>query len=285
MIPPSERRSLIDPSDDGLSVQRQLALLSVPKSTYYDNRNVVRSADLKAMRRLDELHLEDPTRGTRRMSDELRRSGFDYGRDRTRTLMRLMRMKVIYRRPRTTIIDPAAHRYPYLLRDLKILRSDQVWQIDISYLPMAKGFMYMVAIIDVYSRMIVGWDISSTMEAQWVTDAVRDAVERHGAPEIMNSDQGSQFTSREYISYLKSVEYAPGKKVRISMDGRGRATDNAYIERFWRTIKYERLYLEIPQDGKHLFRSCNEFIRYYNERRGHSSHGYRRPKEVYSQAA
>jgi putative transposase len=285
MIPPSERRTLIDPNDDRLSLKRQFALLSVPKSTYYDNRKVVRTVDVRVMRRLDELHLEDPTRGTRRMSDELKRSGFDCGRDRTRTLMKLMRMKVVYRRPRTTIIDPAAYKYPYLLRNLEVVRNDQVWQTDISYMPMAKGFMYMVAIIDVYSRMIVGWDISSTMDAQWVTDVVRDAVERHGAPEIMNSDQGSQFTSEEYTGYLKGLEHVPGKKVRISMDGQGRATDNAYIERFWRTIKYDKLYLEIPQNGRHLFKLCSEFIEYYNERRGHSSHGYKRPIEVYSQAA
>lgn len=259
--------------------------MEVPKSTYYDNRSVREPKELEAMKRLDELHLEDPTRGTRRMSAELKRSGFDIGRHRTRSLMNVMRIKVLYRRPRTTISDPTTYKYPYLLRGLEIVRSGQVWQIDISYIPMAKGFMYLVAIIDVYSRMIVGWDISSTMDATWVRETVERAVAQHGAPEIINSDQGSQFTSEEYIGYLKDLEYSPGKKVRISMDGRGRATDNAFIERFFRTIKYEKLHLEIPQDGHHLYRLCREFIDYYNHRRGHSSLEYLRPSEVYRAAA
>lgn len=173
-----------------------------------------------------------------------------------------------------------AYKYPYLLKGLEIKHPNQVWCIDISYIPMRHGFMYLFAIIDVYSRCIVGWSVSNSMDAEWVVDTVKEAVKSHGKPEIINSDQGSQFTSSLYSDYIKSLE-----TVRISMDGKGRATDNAYIERFFRTIKYEKLYLHVPKDGLHLYQLCDEFIHFYNNKRCHSSIGKKPPITLYSNAA
>ena len=194
--------------------------------------------------------------------------------------MVLMGIFAIYPRPRTTVIDKTRYKFPYLLRNLKIDRVNQVWEIDISYIPMRYGFMYLVAIIDVHSRYVVGWDISNTMESAWVIKTLRNAVAKHGKPEIINSDQGTQFTSEEYIDYIKSL-----KTVAISMDGKGRATDNAFIERFFRTIKHERLYLNPSQDGTELYTACEDFINFYNQRRSHSSIGKVPPINVFRTAA
>jgi putative transposase len=228
---------------------------------------------------MDKLHVQDPTRGTRRMSRSLRKLGMDVGRQKVRTLMRVMRMKTIYCRPRTTVIDPAKYKYPYLLRNLTIEGPNHVWALDISYIPMKKGFMYLLAIIDLHSRYIVGWSLSNTMEASWVVETLKEAIRRHGKPRIINSDQGSQFTSDEYIDFLK------GLTVQISMDGKGRATDNAFIERFFRTIKHEKIYLHLPEDGLALHRTCKEFINFYNTEREHSELGYDAPIEHYRKAA
>jgi len=281
MIPIENRRQLIDRCSKATTIQHQCDLLCLSRSTlYYTSSKAYNEKDLQMMAELDRLHLEDPTRGTRRMRNELAKAGFKVGRTHVRTLMNIMRIKTVYCRPRTTISDPAKYKYPYLLRNLQIERPNQVWGIDITYIPMPKGFMYLTAIIDVYSRYIVGWSISNSMEAEWVTDVVREAIEVHGAPEIMNSDQGTQFTSDCYIDYLKSLE-----TVKISMDGKGRAIDNVYIERFWRTIKYDKLYLENPENGKELYQACHEFINYYNHRRDHSSLKNNPPHAVYQVAA
>lgn len=280
MIPLNERVKLVERKSERLSISAQCQLLSFARSTFYHAPSMVSQKDLLIMGHLGELHLEDPTRGTRRMSNELALLAIECGRSKVRRLMNIMRMNVVYRRPRTTIADPRAYKYPYLLRGLKIDHSDQVWQVDITYIPMAKGFMYLCAIIDVYSRYIVGWSISNTMPAEWVVSTVKDAIDTHGPPQIINSDQGSQFTSELYVTYIKSLE-----TVRISMDGKGRALDNVFIERFWRTIKYDKLHLTIPTDGVHLHQLCTEFIEYYNQRRGHSAHNYLRPAQVYSNAA
>lgn len=232
------------------------------------------------MKELDRLYLEDPTRGTRRMTKELKKKGYKVGRCHVRTLMQTMRLKTVYCRPRTTIIDPAKYKFPYLLRNLEIVNPNQVWALDISYIPMRRGFMYLVAIMDLYSRYIVGWSLSNTMEAQWVVETLKAAIDRHGKPGIINSDQGSQFTSDEYVEYVKSLE-----TVKISMDGKGRAIDNVFIERFFRTIKYEKIYLEHPETGQELHQVCSQFIDYYNERRDHSSIGDVPPINAYRRAA
>lgn len=275
-----EKKLLIDPIDEKFTIQEQCTMIDLPRSTYYYSNTGVSSEDLELMRKMDEMYLEDPTRGTRRYSAELSAEGYKLGRDRVRTLMILMGISAIYPKPRTTVIDKTKYKYPYLLRNLSIERVNQVWGIDISYIPMRYGFMYLVAIIDVHSRYIVGWDISNTMDASWVVKTIKNAIEEHGAPEIINSDQGTQFTSEEYVEYIKSL-----KTVKISMDGKGRATDNAFIERFFRTIKYDRLYLNPSRDGHELYNECEDFINYYNLRRSHSSLGKVAPVKVYKKAA
>jgi len=280
MIPLDIRKELIDKEKDSMSICQQCEMLSMARSTLYYTPSMAKDKDLEIMKELDRLYLEDPTRGTRRMSKELKKKGFQAGRYHVRTLMQIMRMKTVYCRPRTTVIDPAKYKYPYLLRNLKINHSNQVWSLDISYIPMRRGFMYLVAIMDVYSRYILGWSLSNTMEAEWVVDLLRRTVLQHGKPEIINSDQGSQFTSDEYVTYVKSLE-----TVRISMDGKGRAIDNVYIERFWRTIKYDKLYLLELVTGRQVWQACDEFIGYYNSKRGHSSLDDKTPEHVYKSAA
>lgn len=276
----SELREMVDRKDGELSLTRQCALLDLPRSTFYYKPCDLSEKDLMMMCHLDRLYVEDPTRGVRRMVLLLRKEGFRVGRGHVRTLMQKMRLKTVYCRPRTTIADPAKYKYPYLLRKLSITAANQVWALDITYIPMKKGYMYLLAIMDLHSRYIVGWSLSATMEAAWVVNVLREAVNRYGKPRIINSDQGSQFTSDEYVSYVKSLDYTS-----ISMDGKGRATDNAFIERFFRTIKYEKIYLCEPGNGRELKTICREFIEYYNDRRGHSSIGDLPPATIYIQAA
>jgi len=280
MIPLEARRQMIEREEGSMSICYQCELLGIARSSLYYTPSKASNKDLQIMEELDRLYLEDPTRGTRRMTNELRKKGHHVGRCHVRTLMQVMRLKTVYCRPRTTIIDPARYKYPYLLRNLDIQSPNQVWALDITYIPMHKGFMYLLAIMDIYSRCILGWSLSNTMEAEWVVNNLQIAVNKYGKPEIINSDQGSQFTSDEYIDFVKSLE-----TVKISMDGKGRATDNVYIERFFRTIKYEKIYLEQPENGNELYRICSQFIHYYNEKRDHSSIGNNPPILVYQKAA
>lgn len=266
-----EQRLMIDREHQEFTIAEQCAALGMPRSTLYYKPMPAKEEDLRIMRLMDELHLEDPARGTRRMCLDLQDFGVRVGRSKVRTLMRHMRMACVYRRPRTTVIDRTRYKHPYLLRGLAIERPHQVWAIDITYIPMRGGYMYLCAIIDLYSRYIVGWSISNTMEAEWVCAVVRDAVAQHGKPDIINSDQGSQFTSDQYQKLFK--EGGPCHGVRISMDGKGRAIDNVFIERFWRTLKHEHIYLRPPEDGVDLCQTCAQFIHYYNHRRKHSSIG------------
>jgi putative transposase len=280
MIPLEMRKGLIETSDNQMSICKQCELLNVSRSTLYYTPSKASDKDLEIMQKLDMLYLEDPTRGTRRMARELRKLGYETGRCHVRSLMRIMRLKTVYCMPRTTISDPAKYKYPYLLRNLRIDRPNQVWSLDISYIPMPRGFMYLLAIMDVYSRFIVGWSLSNTMESEWVVNTLKVSVAQYGKPEIINSDQGSQFTSDEYVSFVKDL-----KTVKISMDGKGRAIDNVYIERFFRTIKYDKIYLERPETGNELYSVCKQFINYYNERRDHSSIGNVPPIKAYRRAA
>jgi putative transposase len=279
-MPVKQRRKLIDAHDGRLSLAGQCRLLNLHRSVYYYKPKGISAEDLHIMHLMDRMYIEDPTRGSRRFRRDLALKDIRVSRDKIRRLMNIMCLKTIYARPRTTISDPAAYKYPYLLRGLNVSRVNQVWQIDISYVPMQRGFMYLVAIIDVYSRYIVGWSVSNTMDADWVVDCLKATVQTHGTPEIINSDQGSQFTGHEYIEYIKSLN-----TVKISMDGKGRATDNAYIERFFRSIKYEKLYLHEPKNGKELFELCKTYISFYNDQRGHSSIGDVPPIRVYRTAA
>ena len=280
MIPLEMRKELIETSDNQMSICKQCELLNVSRSTLYYTPSKASDKDLEIMQKLDMLYLEDPTRGTRRMARELRKLGYETGRCHVRSLMRIMRLKTVYCMPRTTISDPAKYKYPYLLRNLRIDRPNQVWSLDISYIPMPRGFMYLLAIMDVYSRFIVGWSLSNTMESEWVVNTLKVSVAEYGKPEIINSDQGRQFTSDEYVNFVKDLE-----TVKISMDGKGRAIDNVYIERFFRTIKYDKIYLERPETGNELYSVCKQFINYYNERRDHSSIGNVPPIKAYRRAA
>lgn len=276
----SERLKLVDCSDTVVSVSEQCRWLDVARSSFYYRGVGIPLEDLNAMKELDKLYLEDPTRGTRRMCNELRKLGFKIGRAHTRMLMQRMRLKTIYCRPKTTCIDPVAYKYPYLLRNLEITRINQVWAMDITYIPMQKGYQYLIAIMDLKSRCILGWSLSNTMDTDWVLRTIRKAVDKYGPPEIINTDQGSQFTSEAYITYIKSL-----KCTQISMDGKSRAIDNVYIERFWRTLKYEKIYLVQPTNGHEVERACQEFITYYNERRDHSSLDNSTPMSLYQNAA
>ena len=263
-----------------MSICNQCELLGLARSTLYYTPTTRSDRDLKLMEELDRLYQEDPTRGTRRMTKELKKMGYQVGRTHVRTLMQIMRLKTVYCRPRTTVIDPAKYKFPYLLRNLDIVRPNHVWSLDISYVPIRRGFMYLLAIMDVYSRLIVGWSLSNTMEAEWVVNTLNEAVNKYGKPEIINSDQGSQFTSEEYVTFVKTL-----KTVKISMDGKGRALDNVYIERFFRTIKYDKIYLEHPETAYQLYLVCSQFINYYNEKRDHSSIGDVPPIQRYRDAA
>jgi putative transposase len=274
------RKSLVNKEDKQFCVEHQCQLLSIPKSTYYYRPIGIKEEDLQIMRMMDELYIEDPTRGTRRYAGEISKLGYHLGRDHARTLMQIMGIAAIYPKPRTTVIDKTKYKFPYLLRGININAPNVAWGIDISYIPMRYGFMYLFAIIDIYSKFIVGWSISNTMDASWVVETLKEAVHQHGAPKYINSDQGTQFTSNEYVDYVKSLP-----NTQISMDGKGRATDNAHIERFFRTIKYDKLYLEPSKDGNILYKQCHEFITYYNNKRGHSTHKYEVPSTIYQNVA
>lgn len=271
---------MVDKNSKDLSMNEQCNLLNLQRSGIYYKPKSESALNLEIMTQIDKLHIKDPTMGTRRMKVMLQMMGYKIGRTHVRTLMRKMRIKVIYCRPRTTIIDPAKYKYPYLLGNLNITRPNQVWAIDITYIPMARGFMYMTAIMDLYSRFILSWSISNTMDAAWVTDVVKIAVTTYGKPEMINSDQGSQFTSDEYVDYVKNLG-----STKISMDGKGRAVDNIFIERFWRTIKYEKIYIHPPVNGIELYKICEEFITYYNFERPHQTIDYQTPEKLYHEAA
>jgi len=230
------------------------------------------------MRLIDRYHLEDPAAGTRRMSKYLcRATGMRVGRKRVRRLMRLMRIEAIYPRQRTTIQGSSSHIYPYLLRKLAIVRPNQVWAADITYVPMRKGFVYLFAIIDWYSRKIIDWEVSTTLDTEFCLRCLKRAVLTHGPPEIFNTDQGCQFTSEKWTSQLN--EYG----IAISMDGKGRWIDNVMIERFWRTIKYEDIYLKSYENPRMLAQGVAAYIQRYNTRRPHESLADATPDEAYDE--
>lgn len=275
----AQRKAMID-RHDGVSLSRQCKLAGIRRSTFYYKPLPVDEQELSMMVELDRLYTVDPTRGTRRMCNELNKLGFAVGRDHTRRLMQHMRLKTVYCRPRTTVITPGDYKFPYLLRNLAVVRKNQVWAVDISYVPMHRGYMYLFVIMDVYSRYIVGWSVSNTMETGWIIQTIQRAIDRYGIPEIINSDQGSQFTSEEYVNYVKDL-----KTCQISMDGKGRAIDNVFVERFFRTIKHEKLYLTVLATGHQVNQACSEFIEYYNCQRDHSSLHNKTPQNVYLSAA
>lgn len=275
---------MVDPSNPNLSIQQQCLLLGLARSSFYYKPVGESEHNLKIMRTIDEIYLEYPFYGVKRMAAELRRRGYPVNVKRVRRLMRLMGIEALYPHPMTTVAAPENKKYPYLLRGLAIDHPNQVWEMDITYIPMRHGFMYLAAIIDVYSRRIMGWGLSNTMEAEWCAEIAEEAFLRHGRPEIFNTDQGSQFTSEVFIRTLVG-EGADNPRIRVSMDGRGRATDDIYIERFWRSIKYENIYLNAYEDGLELWRGIDGYIRFYNTKRPHQSLDYKTPENIYKQVA
>jgi putative transposase len=227
------------------------------------------------MKLIDRQYLETPFYGARKVAAWLKSQGQMVNRKRVRRLMQLMGLKAIYRKPRTSKPGPGHKIYPYLLRGMKITRPNQVWAADITYIPMQKGFMYLVVILDWYSRHILAWRLSNSLESDFCLEALQEAL-RKGKPEIFNTDQGSQFTAQEFIAMLES------QGIRVSMDGSGRYTDNLFIERFWRTLKYEEVYLKAYQDMKDAKSEISRYIRFYNGERPHQALEYKTPAEVYA---
>ena len=274
-----ERRKLIDRAHQQISVQRQCELMSIHRSGFYYTRAVASDLNLDLMKVIDEHFLKYPFKGSRRMTVWLNDQGYEINRKRVQRLYQLMGLRTIYPKPNLSKSDPAGYKYPYLLKALVVNRNNQVWAIDITYIPMKKGFMYLVAIIDLNSRFVVNWSLSNTMEAEWISATVKEAILLHGKPEILNSDQGSQFTSCAYIAMLL------GQEILISMDGKGRAIDNIFIERLWRSIKYEYVYLNPPADGLALYQGVAEWFSFYNDERHHQSLNNKKPAEIYLKAA
>jgi putative transposase len=258
-----------------LSITRQAEALGISRGSVYYLPRPTSDADLKLMRRIDELHLEYPFAGARMLRDLLAAEGIKVGRRHVGTLMGKMGIEALYRRPNTSRAHPAHPVYPYLLRGLSIERSNQVWTLDITYVPMARGFVYLVAVMDWHSRKVLAWRLSITMDTQFCVAAMQDAIERYGVPEIVNTDQGSQFTSYEFTELLKAHD------IRISMDGRGRWLDNVFIERLWRSVKHEEVYLKAYDSVSVARESLGRYFAFYNTRRPHSSLDRVTPDQFY----
>ncbi|WP_413081165.1 IS3 family transposase [Tritonibacter multivorans] len=269
------RQKAVKKDHSDLSVRRQCSLLSLARSTFYYQPRGESAENLKFMEIIDRQFLETPWYGSRQMARQLAREGHKCGRHRIRRLMKIMRLVPIYQEPKTSKRHPEHKIYPYLLKDLPITQSNQVWCADISYIPMRRGFLYLVAIMDWHSRKVLSWRLSNSMDAGFCVEALKDALARYGPPEIFNTDQGSQFTSTDFTDVLRDA------KVKISMDGRGRWIDNRMIERLWRSLKYECVYLNAFETGSEARDGIGNWITYYNERRPHSSHGIMTPDEAY----
>ena len=265
---------MIDPTHK-LSIARQAKTLDIARSTVYYKPAPISDSDLALMAAIDRLHLDYPFAGARMLRDLLRRQGSAVGRARVARLMKKMGIEAIYRKSNTSRRNFAHKVYPYLLRNLTIDRVNQVWAIDITYLPMKRGFLYLAAVIDWHSRKILSFRLSNTMHTDFCIEAVHEAIQKYGVPEIMNTDQGSQFTSLEFTDLLKSHH------IQISMDGKGCWRDNVIIERFWRTVKYEEVYLKAYQTTSEARTQLTQYIRFYNEMRGHQALNGQTPDSVY----
>ena len=261
--------------DSNLPIMRQCELLDLCRSSLYYQPKATPPADLALMRRIDEWHLAHPFLGSRRLTQMLKREGAPVGRQHVATLMRRMGIEAIYRKKRTTIPGKGHRIYPYLLRDVAIDHPNQVWASDITYLPMAKGFAYLVAIVDLYSRKVLAWRVSNAMTSEFCIEALDEALARYGTPEIFNTDQGSQFTDECFTATLLA------KGVRVSMDGKGRWIDNVFVERLWRSVKYEDIYLYAYATPREVTIGLSHYFRFYNERRLHQRLVYRTPDELY----
>jgi putative transposase len=265
---------MIDP-EDKLSIQKQSKLLKVSRSSVYYKPRPLSEDELKLMRAIDELHLEHPFAGSRMLRDFLLRDGVRVGRRHMRTAMRRMGIEAIYRKPNTSKPAQGHKIYPYLLRNVAVTRANQVWSTDISYIPMKRGFVYLIAVIDWFSRRVLNWKLSITMDVSFCLEALDEALKKYGKPEIFNTDQGSQFTSIDFTGRLKKEGIA------ISMDGKGRWCDNVFVERFWRSIKYEEVYLHAYDSVSEARSRIGQYIQFFNSRRPHSSLQAQTPDQVY----
>lgn len=268
---------MIEPSNDNLSITAQCRLLSISRSGLYYASKGESPLTLKLMRLIDEQFLHTPFYGSRQMARHLRREGYCVGRHRVRRLMRLMGIEAIYQKPRTSDPHPEHKIYPYLLRNMAVTQPNQVWCTDITYIPIKRGFLYLVAIMDWHSRKVLSWRLSNTMDTRFCVEALEEALMLHGKPEIFNTDQGSQFTSFDFTDVLKE------NGIKISMDGKGRWMDNVFIERLWRSMKYECVYLKAFETGAQARAEIGAWIDFYNHQRPHSTFNGRTPYEVYNE--
>lgn len=258
-----------------LALTRQARLLGLSRSSLYYQPCPVSQADLDIMRRIDALHLDYPFAGSRMLRDLLRSEGFEIGREAVRTMMKRMGIQAIYRRPNTSKPAPGHRIYPYLLRTLRVDRANQVWAMDITYIPMSRGFVYLAAVVDWHTRRVLAWRLSITMETGFCMEAVEEALAKHGKPEIFNTDQGSQFTSLDFTGLLKQHDIA------ISMDGKGAWRDNVFVERLWRSVKYEEVYLKAYDSVAEARISLGRYFDFYNRVRPHSALGRQTPDQAY----
>jgi putative transposase len=272
---PVARLALVDRADADLSIVAQCRLLRVARSTLYWRPGPVSVDDLALMRWLDEQYLSTPFYGARRMVAVLRREGRVVNRKRVRRLMRLMGIEAIYQKPNTSWRHPQHLVYPYLLRDLPIVRPNQVWCADITYIPLAKGFVYLVSVMDWFSRRVLAWRVSTGLESGFCVEALQEALDHYGPPEIFNTDQGVQFTCGDFIDELA------GRGVRISMDGKGRYLDNIFIERLWRSLKYEEVFIKAYLSVGEARAGIGAWLRFYNDDRLHQALGYQTPREIF----
>ena len=270
-----ERRAKVERTGAGVSVRRQCALLDVARSGVYRAKPETSAEDLALMRRIDELYLEKPFYGSRRMTFALNEEGRGVNRKRVQRLMRLMGLEALVPRPGTSRAAPESKIYPYLLRGVTITEPNHVWASDITYIPMAHGFLYLVAVIDWASRAVLAWRLSNTMDSGFCVEALEEALQRYGKPRIFNTDQGAQFTSAAFTGKLEAAGIA------ISMDGRGRFLDNIFIERLWRSIKYEEVHLKAYADGREARAGIGRWIDFYNNRRPHQAMNNQRPMNVW----
>jgi len=258
-----------------LPISKQAKAVGISRGSVYYLPRPVSDYDQEVMKRIDHLHLDYPFAGSRMLRDLLKQEGYRIGRKHVATLMKRMGIEALYRKPRTT--KPAAgHKiYPYLLRNLTTTRPNQAWAMDITYIPMARGFVYLVAVVDWFTRRVLSWKVSITMDVHFCLEAVEDAMEQYGTPEIMNTDQGSQFTSQAFTGLLKEND------IRISMDGKGAWRDNVFVERLWRSVKYEDIYLRAYESTAAVRTGLNRYFNFYNGRRPHSSLDGQTPDQVY----
>ena len=261
--------------DHALPISKQTKVLRISRGSVYYLPRPVSASDLEVMRRLDRLHLEHPFAGSRMLHGLLLAEGYKIGRRHVKTLMKRMGIEALYRRPRTTKSAPGHTIYPYLLRGMEVTQPNQVWAMDITYIPMARGFVYLAAVVDWFSRRVLSWRVSITMEVEFCLEAVEEALAKHGRPEIFNTDQGSQFTSAGFSGVLHDNAIA------ISMDGKGAWRDNVFVERLWRSVKYEEVYLRAYDSVGEARASIGRYLDFFNRKRPHSSLDARTPDRAY----